>query len=88
MGPRDEAALPTSIAKAAANGDEAAVAAWLDGGGHVDAREAEFQGTLLMIACVNGFELLELLELLLARGATCCSCTAMGGIGRAPPQNL
>ena len=43
MGPRDEAVLPEAIFHAARDGDEAVVAAWLDGSGHVDAQDAEHQ---------------------------------------------
>ena len=47
--------------------DEAAVKAWLEGGGHVDAREGTYQNTLLMIAGGSGHA--RLVKLLLARGA-------------------
>ena len=45
-----EAMLPEAICDAAEAGDEAAVVAWLDGGGHVDARD-QHDWTLLMCAC-------------------------------------
>ena len=47
--------------------DEATLAAWLDGGGDVDAREAENQLTLLLLASFRGRE--RVVVLLLARGA-------------------
>ena len=48
-------ALPLDIFRAAHGGDEAAVKAWLAGGGHVDACD-EDQVTLLMGACAGGRE--------------------------------
>ena len=68
-----EMVLPDTIidtietGKAAGRGDEAVVLAWLDGGGHVDARHSEMQGTLLMTASVMGHE--RLVIRLLGKGA-------------------
>ena len=46
--------LPLDALHAAAAGDEAALAAWLDNGGNVDAREVDTQRTLLMAASYAG----------------------------------
>ena len=59
--------LPDTIVQAAQDGDVAAVQAWLDGKGNIDARESTSQGTLLMYASVFGQ--VQLVELLLGRGA-------------------
>ena len=66
--------LPGTVYDAAFEGNEAAVVAWLDGGGGIDARLVEdddVQGTLLMCAaCFAGGSRLSLVELLLSRGAS------------------
>ena len=49
-----EVLLPGAICNAAFAGDEAAVVAWLDDGGHVDARHPVTQDTVLMGACGFG----------------------------------
>ena len=72
--------LPDTIVQAAQDGDVAAVQAWLDGKGHIDARESTGQGTLLMVAGVCGQ--VQLVELLLGRGASIdlqdkIGCTAL-----------
>ena len=60
--------LPDTILQAAKDGDVAAVQAWLDIKGHIDARESTAQGTLLMAAGVFGQ--VQLVQLLLGRGAS------------------
>ena len=60
--------LPDTIRQAGVHGDVAAVQAWLDGKGNVDARESTAQGTLLMVAGACGR--VQLVELLLGRGAS------------------
>ena len=60
--------LKDEIIEAAATGDVAAVVAWLDMGGHIDAREKECEDTLLMCASGNGQS--PLVKLLLNRGAS------------------
>ena len=77
--------LPGEVFDAACKGDEAAVEAWLDGGGHVDARMLEEDGaggTLLLASACNGS--LRMVELLLSRGASpdiqnALGCTALMG---------
>lgn len=64
--------LPDEIAAAAEAGDAAAVARWLDGDAarmpvRIDAREGQAKETLLMIASIEGHELL--VTLLIGRGA-------------------
>ena len=56
-----------TAAKAAAVGGLAAVEAWLEGAGHVDAREGKKEATLLMVASGAGQE--KMVELLVGRGA-------------------
>jgi ankyrin repeat protein len=60
--------LPKMTYHAAGQGDDTAIVQWLDGGGHIDAREAETQGTLLMACSTSGD--LRLVEALLQRGAS------------------
>ena len=67
-------AIPTRMVGAAKRGDEAAVVAWLDGGGRVDAtfkdtrQDVAVSGlTLLMAATDGGHE--QLVDTLLRRGA-------------------
>ena len=59
---------PLSAFSAAARGDAEAVAAWLDAGVCVDARESGLQRTMLMIASGCGHE--RLVQLLLKCGAS------------------
>tara|TARA_B100000768_G_scaffold175414_1_gene186792 strand:- start:90 stop:959 length:870 start_codon:yes stop_codon:yes gene_type:complete len=68
-GPKDPPGeLPGDVYDAACDGDAAAVEAWLDGGGHVDApliEDGSVTSTLLMVSARN----LPMVELLLSRGA-------------------
>ena len=58
-----------AILDAAITGDAHAVAAWLDGGGDVDAGCAEFEGATVLIAAANeGDE--AMVRMLLQRGAS------------------
>ena len=62
--------LPDEIACAVDRMDAAGVASvvkWLDGGGHVDARDRDFNQTLLIMASNTGQE--RLVNVLLSRGA-------------------
>ena len=62
-------ALPKRVLVAAGKGESRAVAAWLDEGGGVDARIAEFNdATLLMAAANRGHE--AMVRMLLQRGAS------------------
>ena len=62
-------ALPDNVYDAALEGNEAAVEAWLDRGGHVDARLVEEPyGMLLLFAASSGR--LPMVELLVRRGAS------------------
>lgn len=64
-------ALPGNVYDAALEGDEAAVEAWLDRGGHVDARLVEEPyGVLLLCAASSGGGRLPMVELLVRRGAS------------------
>ena len=70
--------LPEGVGRAARQGDERAVAAWLDEGGSVDAGCAEFGGvTLLLEAAVGGQE--AIMRMLLQRGASVNLQTSVGG---------
>ncbi|EOD41873.1 hypothetical protein EMIHUDRAFT_431850 [Emiliania huxleyi CCMP1516] len=75
-----EDAVPEEIAEAARQGEEAALLAWLDGGGRVDAnftlRGCE-RCTLLMTAARQGHE--RVVELLLQRGAEVNVVDSLGG---------
>ena len=65
---RSAATLPKAIVDAACDGEEATVAAWLDEGGDVNARdETEMMRTLLMTASLWGRE--RMVMLLLGAGA-------------------
>ena len=69
----DQMELPGEVYDAACEGDATTVEAWLDGGGHVDARLLEedgAQGTLLLCAASSGGGRDSMVELLLRRGAT------------------
>jgi hypothetical protein len=59
--------LPSATYETVAIGDKAAVVTWLDGGGHVDARNEMHGCTLLMGVAAWGHE--HLVELLLEAGA-------------------
>jgi len=64
-----ERGLPQIVLSAAVVGNTQAVAAWLNGGGGVDARCAELHGaTLLMAAAIGGQK--ALVRMLLQRGAS------------------
>jgi ankyrin repeat protein len=64
-----EEGLPERMFESAEEGDAQAVAAWLDGGGGVDARCAEHYGaTLLIVAASGGHE--AMVRMLLQRGAS------------------
>jgi hypothetical protein len=70
--------LPASVWFTAREGDTQAVAAWLDGGGGVDARCAEHGGgTLLMAAAAGGQE--AMVRMLLLRGAS-INLQSRGGV--------
>ena len=63
------AGLPNRVLGSAGRGNAQAVAAWLDAGGGLDARCAEFNGvTLLMAAAFEGQE--AMVRMLLQRGAS------------------
>ena len=64
-------ALPKAIADVASEGDVTAVAAWLDGGGNIDAAREGFATTLLMCASqVDSDDHADLVDLLLSREAS------------------
>ena len=67
-----------AILDAAITGDAHAVAAWLDGGGDVDAGCAEFEGATVLIAAANeGDE--AMVRMLLQRGASVNLQDYLGG---------
>ena len=72
-----ERGLPQIVLSAAVVGNTQAVAAWLNGGGGVDARCAELHGaTLLMAAAIGGQKALVGCCCSAARASTCKTPTA------------
>ena len=70
--------LPATVYYSARDGNERMVLEYLDGGGHVDAREEQRRYTLLFGACLGGHA--QLLPMLLEQGCAidavdCDSCT-------------
>jgi len=79
--------LPWEVGQAAEKGDLPFLTEWLEGGGHPDAREWDYQATPLMFACTGGsaaaVDLLvkhgAALDLVDQGGATALMCAAGGG---------